>query len=430
MGQFVDGRYISDREAAILDVMVEDAKNDWNTDLNDSDAAAIRMFYLPVARRLASAQDDLGLILDSSQISHADDDALDLLCALIGVVRDAAKKATGTVTYSLDSADTVDHNIPSGSVVATNDPENPIRFVTTEAKTLSAGATSVDAPIKAEVGSSNGNVGSNSIVNFPDGEPFPGANVTNAVKTEGGADREDDNELRTRAQDELSSGARATAPALLSQTKSLDGVTDVSIFINDTSTENGRGHGLDPHSFELVVTCDGTDATLKRVSQTIMDTKAVGDPSQYGINGDALDDTKSFVVSGEIETDLPNGQTHPVGYSLSQKVYIYVDVDVNVDADTYEGSVALQDAIVDYIGGWRNSGFEQDGDIGTKDDVVHASVFSAVMSIEGVVDVNHVYVGKAADPTGTSNVAINDAEQAITDARDSASYLTVATTEV
>lgn len=429
MGEIIEGRFVSDQELAILDAMMADAKQELGENINDSQKAVIRLFYLPVARRLAEAQNNIGLVLDSAQLEHAEGQALDFLTALIGVFRDKAEKATGDVTISLEQTDTTDYLIPEGTQVSTN-ATNPVVFETTDARTIPAGDLSVSAPIKALEGGSDSNVGSNSIVNFPEGAPFPGASVTNPEGTTGGSKEEGDEDLRDRAQDELANGARATGPALVSQTLAIDGVFDVTIFINDTPDTNGRGYGLPPHSFEIVAATDGTQDTLEKVAQTLMDTKSVGDISVTGENGDLLDSSKDFVTAdGEIMTDLPNEQTHPVGFSLSSSVYVWVDVDIKVN-DLYEGDDVVRNSIVEYVGGIKTTGLEQDGKLSVSDDVIHAQVERAVMDVDGVYDINTVYIGKSSSPTGEANLSMASHEQAVTDASSGNQHITLNTDPV
>jgi len=429
MGELIEGRYVSDEESVILDALMADAKEEFGEDLNDSQTSVIRLFYLPVARRLAAAQNNIGLILDSAQIEHAEGAALDLLTALIGVPREEAKKSAGEVEISISSADTVDHNIPKGTQVSTN-ATDPVYFKTTEARTLDAGNTSVTSPIESLEGGADKNVGQNTIINFPEGQPFPGAEVTNPKVIDGGSKREEDTDLRDRAKDELSNGARATGPALISQTQTLEGVFDVTIFINDTPDQNGRGYGLPSHSFELVAATDGQDETLKQISQKLIETKSVGDVSVTGENGDSLDTNKSFVTAdGEIQTDLPNGQKHPVGFSLSSSVYIWIDVDIKTD-DNYEGNDAVRDAIVDYIGGLKSTGLEKDGKLSVGEDVIHSKVERQVMGVQGVYDINSVYIEKSSSPTSEANIDISTYQQAVTDATSGNQHITINTESV
>jgi uncharacterized phage protein gp47/JayE len=131
----VDGRFEDETTEAILDAMVEDAKDYWDDPLNDNSLNVVRTFYRPIADQLAQAQDDIGLVLDSTQIDHAEDTALDLLTALIGVQRDPATEATGHVTFSRDTPATSLYTIPSGTEVQT-DSSDPTRFLTDETVNL------------------------------------------------------------------------------------------------------------------------------------------------------------------------------------------------------------------------------------------------------------------------------------------------------
>jgi uncharacterized phage protein gp47/JayE len=127
----VDGRFEDETTEAILDAMMADAKEYWDEPLSDNSLNVVRSFYRPIAAQLAEAQDDIGLVLDSTQIDHAEGRALDLLTALIGVQRDEATKASGHVTFSRDTPAKSLYTIPSGTKVQT-DSSTPTRFVTDE----------------------------------------------------------------------------------------------------------------------------------------------------------------------------------------------------------------------------------------------------------------------------------------------------------
>ena len=59
-----------------------------------------------------------------------------------------ASSATGTVTVNIPIAGTFDLEVPEGVVFRTSDPEDPVKFRSTTAKTLLAGALSVDVPVE------------------------------------------------------------------------------------------------------------------------------------------------------------------------------------------------------------------------------------------------------------------------------------------
>lgn len=428
MGEITErGRFSNDSAEIILDAMVSDLEASWGQDLPDEAASVARDIYTPVATRLAEAQRDIGLILDAAQIEHASGAALELLCALIGVQRERAKKARGIATLSRDEPADTDYVVQKYSVVQTGG-STPLKFVTTEQATLHQGETSIDVPIEAEYGGSEWNVGAGAIQNIP-GNITGIQSVTNAEPTFNGKDPEEDDELRERAQEQLANGARATGPALVSSVKAVQGVTSVTILINDTPDEDGRGYGLPPHSFEMIVTHDGKQETLEEVAQTLIETKAVGDYSVVGQNGQPLDEAAEFIVNGEIEAELPNGQTHPVGFSEAVHMPIYVDATFTYDAVDYPGDDEVKDAIVDYIGGWTSTGFEQDGRLSTNDDVLYGEVEYAIRSVPGVYDVSDLAIGASENSTGTDNIPVGAFEQAICDGREGAGYIALNSTE-
>jgi len=406
-----DGSFDGDTEEEILDAMIADAKQYWSEDIKESNLAVIRQFYRPVARRLAQAQEDIGLVLESTQIDNAEGAALGLLTALIGVTRQPAARARGEVTFSRDNIAEMDYHVPAGTEVQTrSDP--PIEFVTTEGAVIEEGTKSTTAPIIAVEPGANANVGPNSISALP--VPLAGIKtVRNEENTTGGENRESDENLRERAKEELAEGSSATAPALVSAVQGVKGVTSVSILVNDTKDENGRGHNLPANSGELVVT-GGEDSDI---AQAILETKGMDSTLVAGVNG--------VGVTGTL-AELPNGQTHPVDFSRANPVTIYIEADVEVDS-TYESDEDVLDSIVKYVGGQTTDGFERDGELGVTDNVLHGEIEYRIRDIPGVYDVPSLKIGRTDPPDSTDNISIGNMEEANTDARTD---ITLTTTEV
>jgi uncharacterized phage protein gp47/JayE len=357
----------------------------------------------------------LGLILDSSQIDHASEEALDLLAALINVPRLQARKATGTVTFTRDTSAPIDYQIPSDTEVQTEG-NDPVVFVTTETVTLAQGTTSVDAKIAARSGGRRGNVGSGAITQIRSSIAGPDG-VTNAAATDGGADRENDDELRARAKKNLTSGAAASGNALYTNVVADPDVKSVSLFMNPDGTTDLQGLG--GHNFEVVTELkDNSQATLDRVAQAILDTMAAGSISASGVWGTARSGTGSLI----------NGQEFTIGFSESTPVQVYVGLDMTVTAD-YEGDEAVKDAIVRYIGGVLSSENFEDGRLDVGHDVVYGSVEYAIRSVEGVYDINTLTVDKIDPPVGTSNLDIALGEKATADATDGSISITTSVVE-
>lgn len=402
-----DGTFDEDTVEDILDAMTADAMEYFGEDLNDDQLAVIRLFYRPIAERLAEAQGDIGLVLESAQIDNASGDALDLLTALIGIVRDPATQATGEVAFSRDSAANTDYTIPSGTFVQT-DAREPIVFETTETVTLSNSSTSVTAGIEAIDAGVDGNVGSNTITVMPD-PPVGVQSVTNSAATIGGSEEESDDELRERAKEELAEGSRASAPALVNAVKSLDGVTSVTIFINNGNLSQIPGTTND--GFELVV-AGGNDG---EIAQAIRDTMAAGDTSHSGYSGSGA----------SANADIGNGQTINVGFTRPTQVDIYVDMSLEV-TDEFASEDAVRDSIVGYVGGLYASGQEVTG-LGVGEDVLYGEVEYFIRDVEGVYDVTSLDIDTSSSPSGTSDITISSSEVATADATDSS--ITVNTTD-
>jgi len=405
-----EGEFVADTAASIEEAMLATAKEQFGDDLNDDQLAVIRLFIRPIAQELEKLQNDIGLVLSGSQVDNATGQSLDLLTSLIGVPRRSAQKATGEVTFSRSSAASKDYTIPKNTAVQTDSLE-PVRFYTTEAAILQSGETSVsNVSVEAATGGKESNLGANTLTVMPSA-PTGIYSVTNPEQTSGGKDVEGDEDLRSRAKEELAEGSAATPAALISACRGVEGVRDVTIFINDTSIDNNYGNGLPSHSFELVVLTDSTEAQ-QEVGQAILDTKAAGDNSAAGYNGTDV----------SITGDLPNGQTHGISYSEPTETQIYIGVDL-IKKDNYAGDDKLLSHVVDYIGGVLPTGNGTDG-VGVNEDVIYRQVEQKIMGTQGVHDLNSLYIGTSSFPSGTGNITIGAGEVAISDATDGSITIT------
>ena len=145
-----------------------------------------------------------------------------------------------------------------------------------------------------------------------------------------------------------------------------------------------------------------------------MEAKAAGDVLVGGVHGTVVNETVT----------LTNGQEKSVAFSNPQDVQIYVSVELNT-TDEYEGDGAVLDSIISYIGGTFTTGNKDGGDISVGDDVIYGEIEYAIRDVDGVFDVTSLTVGKAASPTGTSNITIQDFELAVTDGTDDSITVTI-----
>lgn len=145
-----------------------------------------------------------------------------------GVIRIAAVKATGMVTFT-GAAATV---VPVGTQVSTEADEltstEAVEFVTTQEVTIAGGGT-IDAPIEAMVAGVDGIVGSGKIIVMV--TPVAGVTaVSNAAQTANGADEESDEDLLdrylTKVRNPSAGGNKAD---YINWAKEVSGVGDVRV---------------------------------------------------------------------------------------------------------------------------------------------------------------------------------------------------------
>jgi uncharacterized phage protein gp47/JayE len=228
--------------------------------------------------------------------------------------------------------------------------------------------------------------------------------VTNPITASDGRAKETDENFRERAKDSLSSGMRATLPALIFSLRNLDVTKSVSVLANDSVTTDSAGRP--PHSFEAVVEVSGTDH-YDLIAETIMNNKAAGDVPVGGYSGQKVSRT----------VELSNGQQKPVSFSTPTDIKVYMDIDLLV-SDEYAGHEAALDRVVQYIGGTLSSGSNISGDLGSSDDVIYNRVIDELMDTAGVHDVTTLEIGTSSNPSGTSNLTIGQTDTATANAND------------
>ena len=133
---------------------------------------------------------------------------LDLHAQLRSLERKEATRAVGTLRFTAGEASENDRAIPLGTVCMT---AGLVRFETTQAAVLTAGATQVDVPAQALLAGSAGNVAAGAVVSMAVA-PVGIERCSNPAPFLGGSDGESDQELRARVMDtfqRLPNGANA-----------------------------------------------------------------------------------------------------------------------------------------------------------------------------------------------------------------------------
>jgi uncharacterized phage protein gp47/JayE len=141
----------------------------------------------------------------------AQGEQLDLHAQQRGIARKPALAAQGSLTFRRATPLWYDAAIPAGTVCSTGG-EAPVRYVTTQAAELPAGALSVQAAAQAETPGKTGNAlpGTVTVMVTP---PPALESVTNEAAFSGGTDAEGDSELRARLMRNCSGAPNGTNEA-------------------------------------------------------------------------------------------------------------------------------------------------------------------------------------------------------------------------
>lgn len=180
---------------------------------------------------------------------------LDELVRIVGVTRDTGVKASGTVTFTTQSAATT---IAEGTEVGTQ-PDSTGEFnsyVTTEQVSTGSGVTEVEASIEADEVGQDFNTGSGTITFLPN-PPGGVQAVTNDAAVSGGEDRESNEELRERAKQAVfrQSGG-GTVEGMVGFIEENTGASEVEII------EFPSGDAIRNYPHGHVVAVGGTDAEV------------------------------------------------------------------------------------------------------------------------------------------------------------------------
>lgn len=207
--------------------------------------------------------------------------------------------------------------------------------------------------------------------------PIPGwDSISNPVAAVTGRLSETDEELRERFRNSKFYQSQNIIEGILDALRNVAGVTDAIIYENDTNATDING--VPAHSFMPIV----LGGLPSDVALAIWNNKPTGIPSV-----------------GNTTVQIPDSQgfLHKISYRQPTKVPIYVTMEV-ADLGSMPGDVAAQvrQNLTNY--------FLDNLFIG--DDVIYSRLYTPINTVGGFA-VNSLKIGKAANPTGTSNIVIN-----------------------
>jgi len=293
-------------EAKTLEEIIEDlrarAQVEFGPNIKTSDQEVLGHLIGIMADGLFDVWEQSQVLYDGFNADNAQDAMLDNVASIVGLTREPATKATGTITAS--GTDTT--TIPQGSIVAVS--TTGAQFVTTaEAEIGSTTPGEVDIPVEAELSGAQSVLAGevDQIITVIGGWD----SVTNASDFTQGTDTETDSELRRRREDSLAIPGSSTDNAIRAQLLALDDIDNAIVISNRTLATDG--FGIPAKAFRAVVWPDTADAV--RVAETVF---------EYMPAGIEPDGTESYEVTDD------QGITQTVKFSFATEVEIGIEIDL------------------------------------------------------------------------------------------------------
>jgi len=221
--------------------------------------------------------------------------------------------------------------------------------------------------------------------------------VVNPFDAVPGLDADTDASLRVRRVVELEVAGSATPDAIRARIMAVSGVTACTVFRNMTNAPNALG--MPPYSVEALVT-GGADADILTAAWNAV---AAGTQT-YGTTQGQVTDSEGVVQS--VYFSRPT----------SQPIYVSVLLAIDNAAWPADGTVEVQTAIIEWAQANLSAG----------NDVVTRALFPAILSVPGVVDITHCYVGTTASPVPSSEANITIATTEIAEFQSTNITVTVA----
>ncbi len=270
-----------------------------------------------------------------------------------------------------------------GDGPASVDPLEVITDGDAEWRFLGEGTAAADAAAQAtETGALHANSGTVTEIVTPIGGWSGVCNVLDAAV---GHAEMSDAELRILREVELAQPGTSPADSIRAALLTLSGVTNVTVFVNNTDSTNDDG--MPPHSVEAMVQ-GGEDQVIW---DALLANVAVGIVTYGGEEGTSEDSS---------------GHSHVMKFTRPDEVEIYVEIDLVKDPNTYpaDGDTQVKEAIV----AW---GILQL----TGKDAVASRIGYASFDVPGVLDVTAVRIGLAPSPGSSTTIAIELRERAMYD---------------
>ncbi|WP_302360357.1 baseplate J/gp47 family protein [uncultured Megasphaera sp.] len=168
----------------------------------------VRLFILVIASVVIMLLNKINYTGKQNLLKYAEGNNLDNLVALLGVTRIPGASATLTERFSLANVVSFNVTVPKGTRVSNG---SQIYFATDETLVIRAGQTSGSVKCTCQESGVSGNgMTAGTVTTIVDVSPYI-ASAVNTTTSEGGADEEDDETLRVRAEEAPESFSTAGA---------------------------------------------------------------------------------------------------------------------------------------------------------------------------------------------------------------------------
>jgi uncharacterized phage protein gp47/JayE len=200
--------------------------------------------------------------------------------------------------------------------------------------------------------------------------------VINPVVAVSGSNLETDEALRFRFRNGKFDKATNSFDSVYSAIVNLANVASLIIYENDTSVTDANG--IPPKSFlPIVVGGLSTD-----IANAIWENRPTGILS-YGNTSVTINDVQ--------------GMPHVVSFSRPTPVVTYITLNITTDSTfPANGRAAIATSLLNYFS----------SNLGVGDDIIYSRLYTPINAVAGF-QVNSMFIGTTASPTGTSNIVIN-----------------------
>lgn len=333
----------------------QEAKARFGQKINTSERSVFGILFRIIAWALSVFWNIVEAVYYSAFPSSATGISLDRLVKFKGMTRLLAAAAFGRIKIRGRPGATIEAGFRVTTV-------NDIVFETIQDITLDyEGSGIVD--IRALETGSRGNVEAGAIVEVVEISNDV-ESVTNLEPTAGGRESETDAELKKRFNDLTPSGG-SSSESVEATLLEVAGVRDA--IVRDNTLNEVSADGLPPKCIAPFV-FGGTDTD---VAKAIFSVKAGGIQS-YGTTVVEVADTK--------------GSIHLIGFTRPTVIDIFINVQLVTNSFfPADGNQKVRTSIIKYIGGADETNYEYQG-LGLKENVIHARIVAAVLSVQGVED--------------------------------------------